>query len=217
MPKPTFFNLPEGKRDALVQAALEEFASTTYHDASVSRLVARLGIAKGSIYQYFEDKQELYLYLVELASRTLLAEIGGQPADPDLFTTIRRQMTQTLAAAARHPLHARLLQQAYTSDLPFQDKIWEQAATTSTTHFGTMVADAVHSGQIRPDVDPDLVVMVISAVSAELGRYLPTRLGLNPQNPDPRQLSSPETERIYDQVMAVLRDGLAPRPAARGE
>lgn len=57
--------------------ALEEFADRDYDGASVSRVVARAGIAKGSIYQYFIDKKDLYLHLVDEAGRVLLEEITG--------------------------------------------------------------------------------------------------------------------------------------------
>ena len=51
MPTQTFWNLPSEKRDALIAIAVEEFASNDYDAASISRIVARAGIAKGSIYQ----------------------------------------------------------------------------------------------------------------------------------------------------------------------
>lgn len=67
MPKDTFLNLEEEKRQRFIAAALEEFAHNSYAQASITRLVARLGIAKGSVYQYFEDKRDLWLYLKNYA------------------------------------------------------------------------------------------------------------------------------------------------------
>ena len=74
MPKQTFFNLPEDKRENLINIAIEEFAENDYQTASISRIVANAGIAKGSFYQYFENKEdniddifvfhELMLYVV---------------------------------------------------------------------------------------------------------------------------------------------------------
>ena len=94
--------------------ALEEFADRDYDGASVSRVVARAGIAKGSIYQYFTDKKDLYLHLVDEAGRVLLEEItGSHPVEQtDVYGLIRWQMSATIRAAATHPLHARLLERA---------------------------------------------------------------------------------------------------------
>ena len=53
MPKDTFFNLPEDKRALICKVALEEFGEYTFDQASINRIVAKAGIAKGSFYQYF--------------------------------------------------------------------------------------------------------------------------------------------------------------------
>ena len=55
MPTTTFENLATAKREQFIQAALAEFAAHNYEVASVNRIVKALGIARGSVYQYFED------------------------------------------------------------------------------------------------------------------------------------------------------------------
>lgn len=68
MPKPAFFNLSEKKRQKITDLAIAEFASADYDNASISNIVKQAKSAKGSFYQYFEDKKGLYLYLVDSAS-----------------------------------------------------------------------------------------------------------------------------------------------------
>jgi AcrR family transcriptional regulator len=79
MPKTTFFNLPEEKRRLILDLAIEEFAERDYKSASISNIVARAGIAKGSLYQYFEDKHDLYLYLIELAGEEKKVFLASHP------------------------------------------------------------------------------------------------------------------------------------------
>ena len=67
MPKSTFNNLPANKRKLVQNICLEEFSSHSFAEASVSRMVKALGIAKGSIYQYFKDKFDLYTYLIQIS------------------------------------------------------------------------------------------------------------------------------------------------------
>lgn len=64
MPKETFIKLKEEKKKQITDAFLREFAVKTYDEASISMVVKQLGIAKGSIYQYFNDKLDLFMYLV---------------------------------------------------------------------------------------------------------------------------------------------------------
>src|SRR5210317_2361148 len=65
MPSSTFNRLNQKKRSRFLQEAYKEFSLNTYQGASITNLVKTLGIAKGSVYQYFEDKDELYRFLVE--------------------------------------------------------------------------------------------------------------------------------------------------------
>ncbi|WP_374016718.1 TetR family transcriptional regulator [Paenibacillus thiaminolyticus] len=65
MPKQTFFNLSEDKRRKLVSAMKEEFSRVPLHEASVANIVQTAGIPRGSFYQYFEDKDEAFYFLLE--------------------------------------------------------------------------------------------------------------------------------------------------------
>ena len=73
MPNQTFFNLPDKKRQTITDLANAEFANNNYQNALITKIVKQAKIAKSSFYQYFEDKKELYLYLVDSANKEKLA------------------------------------------------------------------------------------------------------------------------------------------------
>lgn len=60
----TFQNLNEEKKNRVLKVALAEFSRVSLNDASVTNIVKRAEISRGSFYQYFEDKEDLYKYLV---------------------------------------------------------------------------------------------------------------------------------------------------------
>ena len=64
MPTSTFFRLPEEKRQRLIDAAWEEFSRTSFSDASINRIIHEARIPRGSFYQYFTDKEDLFWYLL---------------------------------------------------------------------------------------------------------------------------------------------------------
>ena len=64
MPSDTFFRLPDAKRQRLLDAAWDEFTRVRCADASINRIIQTAGIPRGSFYQYFADKDDLFLYLV---------------------------------------------------------------------------------------------------------------------------------------------------------
>lgn len=63
MPTRTFFRLPEEKRQRLIEAAWDEFSRVSYTDASINQIIHAAHIPRGSFYQYFEDKGELFWFL----------------------------------------------------------------------------------------------------------------------------------------------------------
>ena len=63
MPKSTFFNLSEEKRQRIINATIDEFIENSYDNVLISNIAKRSCIPVGSFYQYFYDKDDLYLYL----------------------------------------------------------------------------------------------------------------------------------------------------------
>ena len=55
---------PEARRAAILDAALEEFTARGYEGARLDDVAKRAGIAKGTIYLYFADKEALFQDLV---------------------------------------------------------------------------------------------------------------------------------------------------------
>ena len=64
MPSSTFFNLPQEKQEKLLEAATREFSSRPFNEASINQIIKEAGIPRGSFYMYFQDKEELFRYLV---------------------------------------------------------------------------------------------------------------------------------------------------------
>jgi len=89
MPKQTFFHLAADKQETLILAAKEEFSRVPLHGASIANIIKSAGIPRGSFYQYFDDKEDLYFYLLSEISKknterflSILKENNG-----DLFKT----------------------------------------------------------------------------------------------------------------------------------
>lgn len=61
------------RRDAILAAALDEFASRGFEAARLDDVARRAGVAKGTIYLYFRDKESLFQELI----RTMLTPLVG--------------------------------------------------------------------------------------------------------------------------------------------
>ena len=65
MPSDTFLRLNDEKKKKLINASFKEFSLNNFNDASINRIIKEAGISRGSFYMYFEDKKDLYFYLLE--------------------------------------------------------------------------------------------------------------------------------------------------------
>lgn len=64
MISPTFQNLKEDKKNRIIDAALVEFSARPFNEASITNIVKNADISRGSFYQYFGNKENIYKYLV---------------------------------------------------------------------------------------------------------------------------------------------------------
>lgn len=225
MPTSTFDNLPAAKRQAIIDLALAEFAEHPYPVASLSRIVERAGIAKGSIYQYFANKQDLYLYLIEYAARRQLELLAAEaPPDPGIgfFELLRWQMQASVRVGLTEPLLTRLMYRATTDQLPFHDEVARRLQSVGEGHFQGLLARGVERGEIEPTLDLELVAFVLRRLTADLHTLMLRRMGLSlaAAAGDVAQLSSAEAGQLYDQVIEILRFGIGARErpsASQGE
>lgn len=217
MPTQTFFNLPEEKRNRILDVALEEFAAHPFSKASLSKIVARAGIAKGSMYQYFEDKLDLYRYLLEVAAQQKLTYIQGQgvKAQPGFFATIEQIIRAGLRFGLEHPKLSLVI--ANANDAGSEQALRELLVSGKKMYrdfMMDMVVRAQAQGELRSELNPALVVQILIAVLGEaLAEYIFDRLQVTRQdyieNPElGKQLTEQDITEIIHDVTQVLRKGL---------
>lgn len=88
MPSSTFFNLPPPKQERLLRAAVAEFARKPFDEVSINRIICAAAIPRGSFYQYFADKRDLFQFVLHCYDRELkgavvqgLERCGGRLLD----------------------------------------------------------------------------------------------------------------------------------------
>ncbi len=91
MPKETFFNLDEVKRNKIKDKLLEIFSEKPYKDVTVSSIIKRLDIPRGSFYQYFNDLEDCYFYVLDNNTHDihkLYMDILSE--DGDIFSSLEK-------------------------------------------------------------------------------------------------------------------------------
>ncbi len=203
MPKDTFFNLPEDKRALICQVAIEEFAAHAFEQASINRIVAKSGIAKGSFYQYFEDKKDLFLYLLRLAGEAklnYLAPLMSNPEQYDFFTLLRKLYVAGIQFAVEYPQYAEISKKLLANKgKPIYEEFMGESMSAAYEFFESLLESAIQRGEVRADIDVKMLAYLIASMNTLVVEYYIEHIA---PNYDEHMLAT------IDQFITFLRDGI---------
>lgn len=213
MPHQTFFNLPEEKRQQILQVALDEFSENDYENVSISRMVARAGIAKGSFYQYFADKEDLYAYLLEMltdAKRKFMSLDHPDPTHIGIFAYLRWMAKAGLGFQLAYPQLSKLAVRAANAN--FFPKAFDMSAREQTHEFyRRLVAVGQQQGDIAPDVDPQVAAVIFDGSLTSISRFLLDKIArgeivlkLDGEN----LFDLPEVRAIFNTAVDLVEHGM---------
>jgi AcrR family transcriptional regulator len=157
-------SVKETTRARLLTAAAAEFARAGFERASVDAISLAAGYAKGTIYNYFPSKEDLFLAVVEEASAQAAAT-GTAPAD----ASARQRLTAALAgfcgwAGQQDPL-ARVLVRECLMGTPGLYPRVIGAEWPLTAQLEAIIADGMRDGELRGDVPADLLALALAGLT----------------------------------------------------
>ena len=175
MPKGTFLNLPEQKRQLIEEAALDEFATWGFDNASINRIVAQCQIAKGSFYQYFEDKKDLYKHVlnwITLKKIDYISPVLQNPLAHDFFTVLQEMYRSGLAFAQENPKAALLGNQVVKNrESPIHREVFDASRETAVAFYQNLIDLAIERGELRPDIDVRFMIHILMSLNVATFEY----------------------------------------------
>ena len=210
VPRETFKNLENDKQQRILDTAVDEFASHGFRQASVNRMVQKLGIAKGSIFQYFGTKEGLFHvvfdHAVELIRRSL-RQVKQQTAETDFFERIRQSLVAGVQFIDRHPRIYRIyLKMVFQEDFPLRAEFLQQVHLFSAEYLRPLVESGIAGGELRSDLNIDAAVFFLDALldrflQAYCVSFLDAGSGLY-------QAPKHEMERRVDEFVQLIKNGM---------
>lgn len=174
MPATTYFNLPEEKKERIMEAALDEFAAYSFSAASINRIVKAARIPRGSFYQYFSDKEDLYMLVMEKIGKEKLEVYARHPApseDATFFEAAVASMPAIVEWAEKSPRYNRIGMLMARDDSEFMQRVIGQMKSPQRSVLTYLQQDQ-RRGLVRGDIDPELVLqMLLPAISSLLREY----------------------------------------------
>lgn len=194
----------ERRRDEILAAARRVFARAGYHRATMADVAREAGRSYGSVYWYFESKDDLFCALVEEEATALATEVAGalatRPPADDPLAPVRAAVRATFAHFERDHQTVRLL---FREPAVLGRRIQEHLAGIAErflAHIEEVVVAAQRRGAVV-DAPPRLVAFTaVTLVSQVAQRRLVTDDGL-------------DAEAAADYVVGVLVEGLGREPA----
>ena len=181
MPKETFFNLPNDKRNLIISAALNEFARANYDTDSINQICKQANIAKGSFYQYFTDKLDLYVYIMTLAIEekikfftTVIEEFSSLT----LLEQFRLLFLKGLEFSKEHPQYAALGEQFSKENNELaKSAVIEEGHRQAEALFLQMIQNAKNKGEIDREVDSLALSLLLQALNSAVNKYMLNKFG----------------------------------------
>ncbi len=168
MPKKTFTRLDDDKKERVIRAAIEEFQTSGFEKAKIEVIAQNADVAKGSIYQYFEDKKELFLYSVTWAVEYFMILIDRQTPlkDMDVYEYFLSGCRERLEMIQKEPLLA-----SFSIDITLgkygslAEEISKELTRVSEEYELKLIANGKKRGTIRDDVDDKTLLMFYQGVT----------------------------------------------------
>ena len=194
MPTVTWARLDAERRAAVVAAAEAEFAAHGFSRGSLNVIARRAGVAKGSLFQYFADKRDLYAFICDVASQRVRSYMEDRIRELDSSRPFFEFLTDLLDAwvtyFAEHP-RERALHAAANFEVETDARVSVRAVVHR--HYlevlRPLVQDARGRGDVRHDADTDTLLSLLLMILPHLAlapyvRGLDPVLGMDEQSPE---------------------------------
>ena len=154
----------EAKRSRIVEIAMQHFAEQGYHSARVGDIAAALGIAKGSIFQHFGNKDGLFFEVYKRAVRSFpkYLDAPAEVKDRGFFEVLRYWLART-----EHVLHENWVPYRisllgnYGTDLALKREINRFLITEDPYGSVGFVRFGLERRQLRKDMDVEMIVSIL--------------------------------------------------------
>jgi len=209
LPKRTFNRLADAKKERVMRAAIEEFQARGFENAKIEMIAQNAGVAKGSIYQYFEDKKELFLYSVTWGLEYFMQEIDRQTPlrEMDVYDYFLAGSRERFELLKREPLLV-----AFSMDI-FTGKFGSLAreANRGLYKIGEeyelrLIENGQRKGTVREDLDNRTLLLFFQGVTEKFNLEIMEKA--KGFDYDPTEEQYREIENLLKDLVSLLKQGM---------
>jgi AcrR family transcriptional regulator len=160
MPNQTFFNLSETKQERIMAAIIKEMGARSYEHINLSNIIKDASIPRGSFYQYFKDKDDMYQYFYTYIAKLKMA-YWSDTLDPNRDVPFLERFKDIYMLGYRfaydYPDLVKVGQKIITSDFLQNSELAKKSYEMTKTYYANYIIKDQEMGRIREDIDPYFV------------------------------------------------------------
>ena len=177
MPKDTFLNLPLEKQEKVMRSSISEFLKHGFSKGNVGNIAKSAGVAKGSMYQYFENKREIFLYSVQWSIGLLVKKYEKymiiKDTEVDIFQFFYQNSKDMWLQMREERELVIFIQDVFLGKYNgLTDESMTYMIKVSDEYLLTLIKNGKNNGSIRNDIDDNILSLYITGVSFKIKEYL---------------------------------------------
>jgi AcrR family transcriptional regulator len=165
MPSQTFYNLPDDKKNRIIEAITDELGLHTYEHINIQNIIKQAKIPRGSFYQYFEDKDDMFDFFLSHI-KNLKFQFWGPlfslETDIPFIERFRQIYIKGIAFEKAYPKLVKVAKNVVNSDALKQRPIYQEGLKQAQMMFESYIIKDQENGLIREDIDPKLLSTILN-------------------------------------------------------
>lgn len=164
MPTQTFFNLTKAKQERIMNAAVKEFAQRRFQEAKLSNIIKEAKIPRGSFYQYFNDKLDLYKYIFDNIGQKKMEYMTEDLKNPNklaFFDLFRELYKVGLKFAFDYPDYIKIFSLLMAQKDEVYKEVFENNINIAKDFYIAMILKDQEEGRMDKGIDPETLARLV--------------------------------------------------------
>ncbi len=201
IPSNTFFNLSTDKQDRIITASINEFSKRSFEDAKLSNIIKESMIPRGSFYQYFIDKKDLYLYIFEIIKNKKIEYLKNlliNEQEIPFLELFRLLYAQGIKFSIDHPQYVDIFKVFINTKGPIYKELMGDSGKEAQAYYVGYIESDKAKGIIRKDID--------SQILADLVISLTTNIAINEFSEG--EINYDNLLKKVDNIISIFKKGI---------
>jgi TetR/AcrR family fatty acid metabolism transcriptional regulator len=160
------------KRQRIIDAAVKVFAEKGFYNAKVSEIAQESGVANGTIYLYFANKDDILISLFEQEMKRIIAHMKAEiERESDPLRKIEKFAAVHLSLIEERKELAEVLQVELRQSSKFMKEYRNRKFAEYVNLISAIIREGQRQGVVRPDIMPGIAKRAFFGALDEMSRF----------------------------------------------